>query len=300
MGSLALFYSMLGSDAWGRAKYYTRERLHLAARQRREQNRRELRCARGASGPWSLLQQQLDYSGISLKFPGFTVEYWCLGNLLSAALAMGIGMLGTGGVKWGMLIMLVLFLLQVLAVEIGKHRTYRVFHGELTKFLDFLGNYSVTSSEVSGIFRQIARYMEPPLGKLLEQCSTEAQTTGDVSLALLAMAERIEHPKFKELLRNMEIGLRYSADFSALVQSSRRSIREYERGRAQRQGLLREAMINMVILLVMAAVILLTVDGLIEVSVRQLLFHTGVGWLTMSVVGIILVFFVIRLRRAGE
>lgn len=83
-------------------------------------------------------------------------------------------------------------------------------------------------------------------------------------MALLAMAERIEHPKFKELARNMEVSVRYCADFSVLVNSSRRSLREYLRVAQERRGMLREGAINLALLAGMSVVVLLIVGSFTE------------------------------------
>ena len=130
----------------------------------------------------------------------------------------------------------------------------------LLKCLNFLGNYSLTAGEITMILGQVSRYVEEPLKGALEECAYEAQTTGDSSLALLSMAERIEHPKIKELARNLEISIRYMADLTTLVDSSRRSAREYLRMEEERKGMLREAGINMALLLGMSVFALLTVD----------------------------------------
>lgn len=78
-------------------------------------------------------------------------------------------------------------------------------------------------------------------------------------MALLSMAERVEHPKFKELARNMEVSVRYCADFSALVNGSRRSLREYLRVAQERRSMLREGAVNLALLAGMSAVVLLIV-----------------------------------------
>lgn len=98
----------------------------------------------------------------------------------------------------------------------------------------------------------------------LDACCYEAATTGDVGMALLAMAERIEHPKFKELARNMEVSVRYCADFSVLVNSSRRSLREYLRVAQERRGMLREGAINLALLAGMSVIVLLIVGSFTE------------------------------------
>ena len=70
------------------------------------------------------------------------------------------------------------------------------------------------------------------------------------------MQEHIEHPKFKELARNIEVSVRYCADFSVLVNSSRRSLREYLKVSQERKGMLREAAVNLGLLAGMSAAVL--------------------------------------------
>lgn len=299
LGCYFLFLSMAESHVLEKMLHHTRAHLELAARERNRRNRRELKLAGGRPTIWKRLEQQLDYTGITIRYPYITVERWCCGNVLLLSMGFLLGVLFSGAVMGGMAVVVFAVLLQVLLLEMLRQRNLKLFHGELSKFLDFLGNYSLTAGEVSGVFRQVARYMEKPLSILLERCSVEAQTTGDVSLALLSMAERIEHPKFKELLRNMEISLHYCADFSALVQSSRRTVREYEQMKTQRQGMLREATINMLLLLVMSGFVLVTVDGLIEASIWSVVFTTWTGRMALAAIAGILLMFLGQLRRNG-
>ena len=159
------------------------------------------------------------------------------------------------------------------------------------KFLDFLGNYSITAGDLTGVFFQVSRYLEEPLKGALEECYYEAQTTGDTAMALLVMGEKLEHPKCKELIRNLEIGLRYSADFSILVQSSRRSMREYLRSGSERKNLLREGLINMLLLLGLSLVIFLVVDNLIDPSIWEVLVWSWPGRISLGVFGMIFFLF---------
>ena len=162
-----------------------------------------------------------------------------------------------------------------------KLRMVQKVESNLLKFLDFLGNYSITSGEITGVLGQIGKYMEEPLGSVLDECCYEAQITGDVSMALLSMAEKIEHPRFRELVKNLEVSVRYCGDLRAVVNSSRRTLREYQKITAERKNMLREAGINMMLLLVLSGVVLVTVDGLVEISVWQVLLFSLPGNLAL-------------------
>ena len=265
-----------------------------SARKRLLDSRRQLMMLQKRHSLWYRLERELNYSGWKRRFPFLTVELWVSVNVFASALCVIVLWMGFG-LKTMLFGMVFLWGIEYLMLYICKIRAFRSVNSNLIKFLDFLGNYSITSGELTGIFTQISKYLEEPLCSALDECSYEAGTTGDVSMALLSMAEKIEHPKFKELARNMEISARYCADFTVLVNGSRKSMREYIRLREERKGMMREALINMALLLIMSVFTLLVVDGLIETSIWDILLKTLPGRIAMGVVIFISFLFVGRL-----
>ena len=271
--------------------------LNAASRQRTLEGRKQLLKLQQKHSVLFSLERQLQYSGLKLRFPGLTVEWWIAGNAVLGAgvflvVLLFLGLWPAAGA--------VLFLVSAegMVLRILRSRNLRRVNGSLMKLLDFLGNYSVTAAEAASVFGQVSRYMDEPLCSALDACCSEARTTGDVGLALLSMAEKIEHPKFKELARNMEISIRHCADFSALVKSSRRSLREYLRISQERRGILREALVNMALLLGMSAAVLAAVGSLTGISLGDLLTKTLPGKIGIAVLAGIFGMFAGQLYRA--
>lgn len=272
--------------------------MDAAARQRTLENRRKLVYLQREHTIWTALERELNYSGLKLRFPGLTAEFCIAGNLaamaFSAVLLSALWGAGAGAVG-----VLVLAAGEYLALHWLRAANMRAVNEHLMKLLDFLGNYSMTAGEVTGVFHQISRYMEDPIKSVLDSCYYEAQTTGDAGLALISMAEKIEHPKFKELARNKEISIRYCADFSALVAGSRRSLREYLRISQERKSLMREAMINMALLLGMSLMVLFSVGYLVQMSVAELLTGTLPGRAGLGVLALIAFLFTAQMRKSS-
>lgn len=289
------FFLFFGRIRWlhrvQRILKQTWESMDEASRQRMLYSRKALLSMQEKPTVWMRIEQELQYSGLRRRFPFLTAERWIVGNLV-----IGAGcflMLQCLLPKWWMALAVVVGIwgVEFLYLTVAKMGAIRSVERNLLKFLDFLGNYSITAGEVTGIFNQISRYMEEPLKSALDECYYEAQTTGDAGLALLSMAEKVEHPCLKELVKNIEISIRYSADFTALVQGSRRTVREYLHACTERKNMLREAAVNLFLLLALSGFVMVTVDGLIDASIWQILFFSlpgriGVGML----VGIILLF----------
>lgn len=285
---LLLFRKVRWLEILNQLMKQTMETMDEAARKRMLQSRRSRLEMQRENSLWFRIEQELYYSGLKQKFLEITAENWMAANLAAGMAVFVMVLVFSQSVVWALSGTALLWSVESIALAAYKMKALRSVEQNLLKFLDFLGNYSITAGEITGIFHQVSKYMEEPLKSALEECCSEAQITGDTGLALLSMAEKIEHPKFQELVRNMEIGIRYSADFKALVRNSKRSVREYLRMGGERKGVLREASINLLLLIGMSGVILLTVDGLIEASVWHILLFTLPGRLALFVLILIL------------
>lgn len=289
-GCMLLFVRVRWLEVASSLMRRSREGMDDAARRRLLENRRQLMTLQKNHSFWYKLEQELNYSGLKRRFPYLTAELWIVLNIIAASF-VGVCLLVTYEWKTMFIGLGILWGLEYFYLYFCKMRAFHSVNVNLIKFLDFLGNYSITSGELTSIFAQISKYVDEPLRTVLEECSYEAQTTGDASLALLSMAEKIEHPKFKELVRNMEISVRYCADFSLLVKNSRRMMREYLRLGEERRSLMREALINMVLLAGMSVFTLVVVNGLLETSIWVILWDTIPGRVALGIIGFIFLLF---------
>lgn len=269
----------------------TREGMDQSARLRALEKRHRLQELQRKNTLIYRVEEFLCYCGIRRRFPRYTAEKWIAGNLLGMMLVFCLLQGITGRFTVAALGTGLLCGAEYLILSTLRAGELRSVNDNLLKCLNFLGNYSLTAGEITMVLGQVSKYVEEPLKGALEECAYEAQTTGDSSLALLSLAERIEHPKVKQLARNLEVSIRYMADLTMLVDSSRRSAREYLRMEEERKGMLREAGINMGLLMAMSLFALLTVDRLVDISVRDILYGTLPGHIAIGIyVGIIFLF----------
>ncbi len=274
--------------------------LETAASRRVLDNRRSLQMLQRKRSFWQRMEQRLLYSGISRRFSFLTPELWILGNLAAGMAVYFLALLLGAAWQQALLAAGGLWLLVSMAVNQCMSRNYNATDENLMKFLDFLGNYSITSGEITAVLGQVSPYVGEPLRGVLDACYYEAQTSGDTSIALLAMAEKLQHPKFRELVRNLEVSLRYSADLTVLVSQSRRSLREYTRMRQERKSLVREAWVNILILGAMTLVILKALEALVGIPLSEIMLHTLPGIGALTVIGVILLLFYRQVRMLDQ
>ncbi len=254
----------------------TREDMEESNRRHLLEKRKRLRELEEGRSLWGELHHTLEYSGLRRRFH-LTVEKWIAWNIVVVVVGMFLGRTMIGGLAGILAGGGLPLLAEELCIRFARSSNLKRVGENLPKFMDFLGNYSVTGGELGGILGQISVYLEDPLRSVLEECETECRLSGDISTSLLSMAEKVEHPQFQQLVRNMEITARYSTDFGSLVTDSRRSMREYLRQGSERRSLMREAGINMVLLTLMSLVVLLIVGALIGSSLGEILWGNPVG-----------------------
>ena len=250
----------------------------------------------GDSGRESLLlkiERQLEYSGLGRRFPRLTITGFILAEILLAVITFILGSV-IGGMIAGLLAAFLMATVQYVIVSVMKAQRFASVNEELPKLLDFLGNYSLTSGDITSVFSQISRYLKEPLRSVMEECEAESKVSGDSRTAIISMAEKIEHPQFKQLARNLEVASRYSADLWSVVSDSRKSLREYLSQNRDRKNLLRESGINMLLLLIMSVVVLAIVNMLIEGGIFGILFHSLPGYISLSGMAIIIVLYFIQ------
>ncbi len=291
MGFLLLFRQMTWLKKAEELLQRTREGMDRASQLRALDNRHRLTELRKKNNFWYRMEEALRYSGLQRRFPGCTAEKWIAGNLLLyAGVFFTVQMIG-GDLPVSVFVTGSVAVAEWLLMNTFRFLEFRSVNDDLLKCLNFLGNYSLTAGEITSVLGQVSKYLGEPLRGAMEECAYEAQTTGDHSTALLTMAEKVEHPKFKELARNLEISIRYMADLTTLVDSSRRSVREYLRTEEERKGMLREAAVNMGLLTAMSVFALLTVDRLIDESIWKILTGSLPGHLAVGSYVLILFLF---------
>ncbi len=295
-----LFIWMIGKSIIRNVIWKTYDSMDAVARRRNHEKRKMLVLMPNHYGRLYKIEQRLIYSGLTRRFPYLSIEVWLVFNMVYLFGVYVTVAVVRGGMEWGIGAVIVAWLIRSLLFNFLISKNYSAVDNNLIKFLDFLGNYSITAGEVTNILNQVSKYLEEPLKSVLSECYYEAQTSGDTSLALLVMAEKIEHPKFKEVIRNIEISTRYSADFTMLVSNSRRALREYLKSRKERKALVNEAIIQMVILLGMAFFMLAAVEQLINVTIWSIMFQTIVGRISLGVILFLIILLYGQVRKIDQ
>lgn len=170
------------------------------------------------------LERDLYKSGLSISFPFLTAEVYILIMVISA----GSGFFLVSVWRTGIILRIISLccgpLILYTVLQIKYYLNYRRVEKNLLIFLNLLDSFSITAGELTVIFYKISYYLDRPLKRALEECYFETQITGNTTKALYNLMEKVGHPKFKEVVRNLEVCSRYDADYSSVVDSCRKTI----------------------------------------------------------------------------
>ena len=219
------------------------------------------------------------YSRIGKIVRGLSFEAWAVLVVLTTAGAYLGTVIITKNTMTGLLAAIGYYLLIKIAEMILARRNFKAVDKSLLEF-------SAIQGEITNVLHQTAQYTPPILAEALEECYIEAQTTGNVSAALMGLADQFEHEKFKEIIINLEVCSRYTANLKVIVDSLRRNLMDAKRASQERRAIADSAIIEMVILSVMLLIVLAVVNTMIKASIWDVLFHSVVGYVALGVTGI--------------
>lgn len=297
-----MLYCLAAGDVLHRAVTHAQGALKTAALEgeraaKRRSSGPEMR-KKGIAGKMDRMRKLYVYSRIGSR-TGLSFEIWLVCVLGSAAVVYFFVML-TGhalrvGLAAGLLDVAAFYAVQ----KICAYGNYRKTDAELIRMVDLLSNFSITSGEITDIFHQISRYLSDPLSSVLEECYYDAGTGGNTPLALYAMADKIEHPMFKDLIRNIEICINYTADFGVIVSNSRKVFLDAQRARKQRQAMANENLIDMVVVSAGMFASLVITDTL-GTGIWDILLQTTPGHVCIAVTAFIYTVFGVSVVSAGR
>ena len=281
-GFYGLMQELRTAENFRKAVTLTVRRLDEKGKKNALEKREAIRMRAERVGIAAKIDRTLVYSRLEKKIPGLTAEKF-IAFVTGTCTLIFIGVGSLAGIVTGAAVTVVCLFALYGIIKCMEISNLKKTGDDLPRLLDLLGSFAASGAVYSNIFGQISIYMNEPLRTVFEECAAEGRMSGDISLALLTMADKIEHPQFKQLIRNMEITSRHSEDITGLVNDTRRSLRDYIREASDRKTMLRESAINMILLLIMSYAVLDISAHLSEVSVSEVILKSIPGRITLGV-----------------
>ena len=162
------------------------------------------------------------------------------------------------------------------------HQNYKKEDKQLVEFLNMIGNYSLSSGEITDVFAHVYPMVDNPIRDSLEECIYEAENLGSEQ-ALINLANKIEHPKFKEIIQNLRVAQKYSGNFRSVVENNNAALVDYIKQKRERDHLATFNMISLVICLIITVFIFIALGQMINTNVFEYLVTTTTGQICLLI-----------------
>lgn len=174
---------------------------------------------------------------------------------------------------------------------------YKKTEENIITFVNLMENYSKTSDDLLNILGKVSRYLGDPLKSAVEECYMEGRTTGNVSEAFYNLQLRIEHEKFKGIIRNLEICSRHEANYAEIIRDSRDILREYLAAKKERKSMINNARVEVSILIACSVFVLYMMDGFMQKSIISILMSSLIGQGLLLYSGIVMLFTIFNVMK---
>lgn len=172
-----------------------------------------------------------------------------------------------------MLLVLVLSFLLIYALSsINFNKTEK----NIITFTNLLENFSKTSDDIVEIFHRTHPFLEEPLKENIHNFYQDAIHTGDISGAFRNLIRKVEHPKFKEIIRNIEMCSRHEANYQEIIRDNRQMLRDYLRAKEERKEMVNNGRMEITLLLVISGVMIYLLNGFVQ-NLSGVLLNSMVG-----------------------
>ncbi len=237
------------------------------------------------------LELSLYYSGIRGRYPFVSVKFWvffqCFAALwvwilVSAGRGFGTALLCACGAP-------VCF---AAALSLMRTRRYRRTEEYLLEAINLAEGFSATEEDSVAILAHCGEYIRGPVGQALRRIDSLRSQGLSSRMILEQLKLELEHPKWQEFIHNLNVCSMYNCDFVYVLQSSRKSTQRYLTSAKEKQSVKRVAKVEMAIILALSVVILVAMTGLMDVSLRWLLWGSLPGKICSAYMAGILVIFV--------
>lgn len=171
------------------------------------------------------LDEALTYSGIAFKYNWLTTEL-CIVILVITNLIVFVTVIIISNFFAAVVSCAVVDSIFVLYINRNRKKNYEEVEGGLISFVNTIDAYSATTSDLVTLLERSINSVDGILREYIIQAIDNARNKGDLSWALSVCEQRVEHPLFKMLIRNLNLASRNTANYSEIIKGCRQRLQE--------------------------------------------------------------------------
>ncbi len=155
-------------------------------------------------------------------------------------------------------------------VNLLRRQKWMQTEKELVPFLNIVDNFSKSENDLFQIFEMAVPYLKGPIKTALAECGNHASATGNRMESIRSLLYHIEHPKFREMIQNLEICSKNQANYTSIMGDMRDGLSSYMSNRKEEAGILRQGQIQILVILCMGIPMVAMLSVITKVSLAEM------------------------------
>lgn len=200
------------------------------------------------------------------------------GGVLSMIITMNIKKSGSLGL---FAMLLFMFGMYAILYALSSFNYSRVEKG-LVSFANIADNFSKSSDDLITILDRVSWYVNEPMKTAIRECVNRAKNTGDTIGAMQQLQMQIEHPQFRQLIRNLEVASRHEANYSEIIEDNRKTLQEYMKFQQERAAIYANGRIELAGVAIAGLISLFMIEDMAECTIIEIM-TTGIFGLVISI-----------------
>ena len=287
-----MFYSLLDYIKKNRAIKKSVYRIYSTADERyekRKEQKEKIYFEEGNVENTSFfyrLDLLIERSEIRKKIPFLSTEIYLLFLGIISVVAFVVGNLIFGLIGAVLGITLSILIIHS-SLYILARLNYERVDNEITKFVNLVESYSVSSNDILSVMGNVYPYLNDPLRTYIETFYNEVSTTGDYDRAFMNLKNKAESERLKRVIENIELASQNEANYNEIIDDERNSLKAYSNAKEKRKELIAGGRNDIIACLIMGFATIYMLSS----------FTTGlIGALLNDIIGnLILVYWIITL-----
>lgn len=163
-----------------------------------------------------MIDNQLLWSGTSIIRPWFTAQIYLIVTFVLAVVLFGLGYV-TFNIAAGFLMVCVVVVVPYGYLISVTNTNYHNTEKQMKFFINLVSSNSSAGGDLLTVLERSIEYVADPIRSALIRAVSTARLTGNSDLAIQQLEREIEHPLFKNFIRNLYVSSKNNADFHSVA-----------------------------------------------------------------------------------
>ena len=232
------------------------------------------------------IDRMIIVSGLKSKLKHLNAETYMISVVVASFGGLVLGTI-ISDIFLGIFFGAAIFVLSRIFIASRANNTYTKIEDQTSIFVSLLCNNAKGSSDIVLVMKKTLPNLSKPLYSIVKDFITNADAYGSTDVAFDIMKESVDNRQLQVIVTNLKTCSHYEANYEEVLQQMVGQITAELSFREERKAVLFSGKMTVVALTAIASLILVLIAKMLDISINQIMFQTGIGKAMSLMMGII-------------